>query len=53
VVSTQSTTRYGKGFFFFFFFFLDPLLNRINIVIMRPVNGVHLKITPRNVYKTK
>uniref|UniRef100_A0AC35F2K1 Cytochrome P450 n=1 Tax=Panagrolaimus sp. PS1159 TaxID=55785 RepID=A0AC35F2K1_9BILA len=26
----------------------DPLLNRINIIIMRPMNGVHLKITPRN-----
>uniref|UniRef100_A0AC34FF80 Cytochrome P450 n=1 Tax=Panagrolaimus sp. ES5 TaxID=591445 RepID=A0AC34FF80_9BILA len=26
----------------------DPLLSRINIIVMRPLNGVHLKITRRN-----
>jgi hypothetical protein len=33
VVSTQSTTRYGKAFFFFFFFFWGIIL------LISQVNG--------------
>jgi hypothetical protein len=45
VVSTQSTTRYRKGFFFFFFFL------GINDIILFPVhkNEIQIpKLTPCN-----